>query len=246
MALVKAKRGISGYGQSIGILVLDDFYPCIPGDVRNATTYSYPVTFKIVKGVTIHRVVYEPDSELIKSFIEAGKELVKEGARAITGDCGYLALIQKEMAAALPVPVFMSSLMQIPMVSRMLQPGQKVGIIAGADRTKITKKHLKAVGVDESMPVVVTAMENCEEFMDSICHGKGRMDTNLVEKEIVGVAKELVSNNPDIGAILLECSSFPPYAAAVQEATGLPVFDFITLINMVHQAVCQRRYSGVM
>ncbi len=134
MATIKAKKGISGYGQGIGILLLDDLYPCIPGDVRNATTYSFPVTFKIVKGATIKRLLYEADLTLAKSFIKAGMELAQEGVRAITGDCGYLALFQKEIAAALPVPVFMSSLMQIPLVSRMLKPTQKVGVIAADSR----------------------------------------------------------------------------------------------------------------
>ena len=34
-----------------------------------------------------------------------------------------------------------------------------------------------------------------------------------------------------MSAILLECSNMPPYAYAVQRATGLPVFDCTTLSN---------------
>ena len=48
----------------------------------------------------------------------------------------------------------------------------------------------------------------------------------------------------DLAAILLECSDMPPYAAAVQEATQLPVFDFITLIRWLRSGVAQRPYSG--
>lgn len=245
MTIVKAKKGITGYGQSIGILVLDDLYPCIPGDVRNATTYSFPVTFKVVKGATIKRLVCEADPTLAKSFTEAGMELVQEGVCAITGDCGYLALFQKEIAAALPVPVFMSSLMLIPLVSRMLKPDQKVGFIASGAKY-ITKKHFESVGVDDSVPIVMTGLDNCEEFMKSVWQGKGVQDTTLIEKGIVSVAKKFVSENPEIGAIVLECSSFPPYAAAIQKVTNLPVFDFITLINMVYNAVRQKRYVGFM
>ena len=57
-------------------------------------------------------------------------------------------------------------------------------------------------------------------------------------------ALELLNDDSDIGAILLECSDLPPYAAAVQAATQLPVFDFITLIRWLHHATTQRPYSG--
>lgn len=212
--IVKAKKGISGYGQAIGILTLDDLYPIAPGDVRNATTYSFPVTFKIVKGATIRRLLYEADLTLAKSFIEAGLELIEEGVRAITGDCGFLALFQKEIAVASPTPVFMSSLMQIPLVSRMLKPAQKVGVIT-ADARQLTKKHFEAVGVDDSISTVITGMENCPEFRKAVLEGEGTFDTDIIEKAIVSVTKKFVSENPEIGAIVLECSSFPPYAAAI-------------------------------
>ena len=94
--------------------------------------------------------------------------------------------------------------------------------------------------------MVMIGLDDCEEFMKSVWQGKETQDTTLVEKEIVSVAKKFVSENPEIGAIVLECSSFPPHAAAIQEATNLPVFDFITLINMVYSAVRQRRYVGFM
>jgi len=54
----------------------------------------------------------------------------------------------------------------------------------------------------------------------------------------------VVKPNPDIGAILLECSDMPPYSADVQRAVNLPVFDFITMINWVHHSVAQRPYYG--
>ncbi len=66
-----------------------------------------------------------------------------------------------------------------------------------------------------------------------------------MKKEVVKVAKSLVKQNPQTGAIVLECASMPPFAAAVQEAVGLPVFDINTLTNYVYNAVVQRRYSGI-
>ena len=67
----------------------------------------------------------------------------------------------------------------------------------------------------------------------------------MLEAETVGVARDLVRRDPSIGAILLECSLLPPYAAAVQEATALPVFDFTHLVTMVHGACVRRRFVGI-
>lgn len=36
----------------------------------------------------------------------------------------------------------------------------------------------------------------------------------------------------------------PPYAAAIQNATQLPVFDFITLVRWLHSGVAQKPYNG--
>jgi hypothetical protein len=65
-----------------------------------------------------------------------------------------------------------------------------------------------------------------------------------VEGEVVEVARSLVEREPAVGALLLECSLLPPYAAAVQEAVGLPVFDYVTMIRHVFSAVIRRRYTG--
>lgn len=73
---------------------------------------------------------------------------------------------------------------------------------------------------------------------------RGHFDNSIAQQEIVHLARELVQENDDLGAILFECSDMPPYAAAVQAATQLPVFDFITLIKWLHSGVAQRPYEG--
>ena len=54
-------RNADSYGHAVGILLLDYRGPFIPGDVGNATTYDFPVMFKLVKGLTLARVL-EGDS----------------------------------------------------------------------------------------------------------------------------------------------------------------------------------------
>ena len=73
---------------------------------------------------------------------------------------------------------------------------------------------------------------------------RGSFDNTEVGKEVVKAATELVQQNEDIGAILLECSDTPPYACQVQKAVRLPVYDFITMIKWLHNATSQKPYHG--
>jgi Asp/Glu/hydantoin racemase len=46
-----------------------------------------------------------------------------------------------------------------------------------------------------------------------------------------------VAAHPDLGAIVLECTNMPPYAGDIRRATGLPVFDIVSLVTLVHTAL---------
>lgn len=134
----KLYGGYSTYGEVIGILKLETVEPKVPGDIGNATSYSFPVKYKIVKGATTARLVEKNDPMLLDLFVNAAKELENEGVRAITTSCGFTAIFQKEMAEALEIPVFMSSLLQVPLVSSMLAKNKKVEILT-ANKRKLTK-----------------------------------------------------------------------------------------------------------
>jgi hypothetical protein len=43
-----------------------------------------------------------------------------------------------------------------------------------------------------------------------------------------------VSEHPDVGAVVLECTNMPPYTADIQRETGRPVFDIVSLVRLVH------------
>lgn len=235
----------SWYGESVGILILNAAYPCIPGNVGNATTFDFPVRYKQIREASIHRLLNQRDRTLIEPFIAAARELEAEGVKAITGACGFMALFQPEIAAALSVPVFLSSLMQIPFMHQISGPGRRIGIIT-ADATALTDDHFRAVGVSADIPLAVAGMQEKDEFRQAVLEEKGTLDSTRMEQEVVAVARELVARHADVGPILLECSDLPPFAHAVHAATGRPVFDFITMIRHVHAALDQRPYGGRM
>ena len=149
------------------------------------------------------------------------------------GACGYFARFQRELAEALPVPVFLSSLCQVPMVLGALQPQQQLGILC-AKQSSLDQRMLTAVGIREDAPIVVAGMENSPGFRGAILEDQGWMDLDQVQDEVVSTAVRLVADHPEVGALLLECSDMPPYAKKIQDATGLPVWDYVTLIDWIH------------
>lgn len=235
-------RDADTYGHAIGILLLDYRGPFIPGDVGNATSYGYPVLFKLVKGLTLDRV-FAGDPECESAIVEAAKELEAFGVRGISSDCGFLVQYQEAVKRAVKVPVFMSSLLQIPFVARMLDTSRPVGCIT-ASRTNLGNRVLALAGIESDINVVIKGMEDQPHFKEAILEERGELDSDLIEAETVACGQELTARYPEMGAIVLECSMLPPYASALQEATGLPVFDFITMIDYFYQATHRRPYRG--
>lgn len=238
----RIRKGQYIAGHAIGIVHLEVWYPLIPGNVVNASTFDFPVRYKLVPGATQARIL-AADPTLLDDIIAAGRELEQEGVRALVGACGYFGNFQREVAAALDIPVFLSSLLQVPIIHRALKPGRKIGILC-ADSHSLRPSTLEACGVTPAIPVVIVGLEDKPEF-GKILYSKGEFDYDRLEQEVVESAQEMVREHPDIGAVLLECSDLPPFAAAVQDAVGLPVFDFITMINWIYRALVQRPYTGI-
>ncbi len=219
----------------VGVLLLDTRFPRIPGDIGNTASYAHPVLFRVVRDATVPRIVTRDlDRRLLGPFLDSALELEREGVLAITTSCGFLVLFQDELARALHVPFFASSLLQIPLAYRMVQ--RPVGVIT-ADATALTKEHLQAAGVDASMPVHVAGLEQCEAFASAILRDGPSLDRVAVEHEVVATAHALLRREPRIGAFVCECHNLAPYGPAIQRATGRPVFDIFSLVALVAQAV---------
>jgi Asp/Glu/hydantoin racemase len=237
-----ARGGKSIYGAPLGILMLEARFPRIPGDMGNGTTWPFPVLFRVVRGATPERVVLEGARGLLPEFIAAARELVDLGAEAITTNCGFLSLFQRELAEAVQVPVATSSLMQVPWVQATLPPGRRVGVVT-VSRGSLTPAHLAAASVPRDTPVVGT--EGGREFFRVLIKAEAAdMDVALAEQDILDAGRALVAAHPEVGAIVLECTNMPPYAAALQAALGLPVHDIYSMISWFHAGLRPRRFSG--
>jgi hypothetical protein len=233
---MRVRGGQNVYGFSVGILMLDTRFPRIPGDMGHAATFDFPVRYQRVAGASPDRVVRQGARALLPAFVEGARVLEREGVRAISTNCGFLARFQAELAASVAVPVFTSSLLLVPLVHRMLAPDRAVGILT-VDASALGPSHLAAAGIGPEVPTAVAGLETEKEFSRVLLDDLLELDVEACREEHVRVARRLVEAHPEVGALVLECTNMPPYRADVQAATGLPVFDITTLVRMVHDAV---------
>ncbi len=240
---VTKNQWVAGY--TVGIILLDVHYPLLPGNVVNANTYSYPVRHMWVEGANQARM-HSGDDTLLPELIKTAKQLELEGCRAVCGACGYFGHFQKRVADAVDIPVYLSSIIQVPWIAAGLKSSEKIGILC-ADGHNLTASLFAACHVSEADAdrCVVKSAGHLPEF-SAFMERRGHFDNAKIRQELIALATELVTENSDVGAILLECSDMPPYAADIQAALNLPVFDFITMINFVHQSVAQKPYFGFM
>jgi hypothetical protein len=212
----------------LGILMLATRFPRPPGDIGNPASFAFPVRYARVASATPQRVVREHAQDLLDPFIEAGRALVANGAAGITTSCGFLAVFQRELAAALPVPVASSSLLQAAWLAPLLPKGRTVGVLT-IDADALDARHLAGVGAPPDLPI--EGVDPAGEFATRILRDHTTLDTQAAEREVVDAATRLVRRRPEVAALVLECTNMPPYAAAVQRATGRAVYDILTLLD---------------
>ncbi|HEX6720906.1 MAG TPA: aspartate/glutamate racemase family protein [Burkholderiaceae bacterium] len=211
----------------LGVLMLDTRFPRVVGDVGNPTSFAIPVRHRVVAGASPQRVVRDGDPALLQPFVDTARELVDQGACAITTSCGFLVQFQQALEAALPVPVWSSSLLKL---SELAAPG-----VITVDVLSLGAAHLRAAGADATVPVVGLAPE-CH-LQRALLEDLAHIDPQQAESDVVEAAQRLVARWPAVREIVLECTNMPPYAKAVARATRRPVHHIISLLHERWQAL---------
>ena len=101
----------------------------LPGNSTNPKTFAFPVKYSRVKGANIHTILEKPCQKVLQSMIQEARKMEEQGIGAITTSCGFNSIFQRELADSVNIPVFTSSLMQIPFVRNMIRKQQAVGVI---------------------------------------------------------------------------------------------------------------------
>ena len=177
---------------------------------------------------------------LLDDFIEAGLELVHLGCDGIATNCGFLVNLQHKFSAGIGIPVATSSLLQASAIQQTLPAGRTLGILTISQET-LSAEHLKNAGISSDTPIVGTGAKS--HFSTQILNDANEIDFHQARHENVEAALKLVTEHPQIGAILLECTNMVPFAADIRQATGRPVYSMYTYVLWFHSALQPRRFN---
>ena len=243
---MKVKGGRNFYGEAIGVIVFENnITPAILGDVRNALSYDFPVRFKVIKGISPESNSPQNNFD-IDGLVQAVRELEQDGVRAIMISSGCLTKYLFEVASNVSIPILSTPLALVPMISTAIGDNLKVGIIT---ENQYSAEVLNKIGINEKAPYIIEEldMDNAETYVRTYIQGKTEcVDYDKIRRELVSLITELVKNNPDIGAIVLDGAPLASFTEAIKEEIGLPMADFMSLARMVYRAIVPQDYEGFM
>jgi len=232
---------------TLGILRLDYDYPPAPGDIDSPESFHYDVYYRVVPGFTFKMCQSGKLSpEVEERFKQAVQWLVAKGVSGITGDCGFMMYFQALARRITSIPVFMSSLAQLPAVTCAYAFNEKIAIFTANGKSLAPMKELIrdecAVDPDEKRFIIV----GCQDIpgFNQVALG-GKVDIAKVTPGMVSLAKQVIREHPDLRAFLLECTELGPYSDAIRMNTGLPVFDAITGCNFFISGMQDAKGFGI-
>ncbi|MBI4588426.1 MAG: hypothetical protein HY725_06275 [Candidatus Rokubacteria bacterium] len=219
----------------IGIMMLDCPQIDVPGCSQSDSTYRFAIKRRVVKGASVAQMT-SGSRELLAPVLETARELEREGVDAIMGDCGFMALFQRELQAQASVPVFASSLLLVPLVAQLLPQGRRVGILTYRANT-LSEAHFNGAGwSSEQIPVAVAGVDEQSAWRLFLTPGYP-FQSEERERQLLMVSRRLVAQYPDLGALVLECTIMPPFARKLQAEIHLPIFDITMLASLVAQSL---------
>ena len=213
---------------TLGLLMLETRFARLPGDIGHPHTFGFPVLRRTVVGATPARVVRTRDPTLLAPFVAAARALVAEGADAIATSCGFLARWQRELQAALPVPVWTSALLELAALAEPAGVVPRCGVIT-IDAAALGAPAFEAVGV--RVPPPVEGITPGSPLHRTLLEDLPTLDAIDAAAQVVAAGRRLLARVPALDTFVLECTNLPPYAQALRAATGCAVRDVTTLLE---------------
>lgn len=240
---MKLTGGYTNYGQNIGILMLETKFPRIVGDIGNANTFHTHVRYRTVRNITKGPITAKNmEQELLLPFMDAARSLEAEGCKAITTSCNFLAGFQKQLADAVNIPVFTSTLMLVPMIRTMLNRDLEIAIFTENPQVISEEYYRQAGWSSHQIPVAVSGMPDDSPFSNLFIRDRMEEDLGTLKDCVEEMTRNHMATHPHTGTIVLECANFAPFTGFIQDLTGLPVFGMNQLLEYIESCINPPRY----
>jgi len=233
--------GCGADGYAIGVIGVKTNFPLIVGNIVNVKTFPFPVYVKVLEHIDGSDILTYRE-EYVEAIIDAANDLVSIGARAVVGACGSFANYQTAISDQVAVPTFMSVMLQVPLVMMGLRSDQTIGVLA-FDKAAVTSHVFAECGISEPERLRIYSTDAMEQSI-KLRAGDPTFSNEQFGDDLAEMSINIVEDDPDVGAIVIQCSELPPYAWKIQRATGLPVFDVNSLVTWAHQAAERQVYAG--
>lgn len=231
----------TSFPRPIGILYFATAGERIAGDPGFVGTFPFPVLYGTVEGS--YRDLITGSDDACRRLCLAARELADQGACAIAGDCGLMAMYQREMADCAGVPVVSSSLVLLPFLRQIVPQDTHIGILTGHSEL-LAYSHLVGAGAGELQNIAIQGMQDEPHFRETVIEGRGHHDYQLMKADVIHATEKLLARSSRTGAILLECSNLTTYGYEISNRFALPVFDINTAIGFLQRSFNQTNYSN--
>lgn len=230
---------------ALGILMLQDPAQTRPGTLFHPTTFPFPTICRRVPDAWVSNVVFGgEDDKMEAAFIAAAKELVRDGAVALTSNCGFTIKYQEAMTRALSVRVSMSSLLLLPYLAATIKG--RIGILS-FDSRPLTADLLKSAGVQSHDRIAIAGIEKSKTWQTVMAEPANDCVVSKVTKnddggsqlaeDVLAAIALLRKQHDDIEVLLFECAGFPVVAREVRKRTGLPVYDAVSNAKLLMEGL---------
>jgi len=213
--------------------MLDTQFPRWMGDIGCPNGWPVELLYQKVNGMFPKEIVRSSETlqkhDVLPFFVRAAEDLISQGVGGITTSCGFLILLQNELQSRLPVPVITSSLLLLP---KLLADNATVGVLS-MDELALGDAHFLAAGVlqKDLSRLRIQGVAPSEEFASAIMQNRLHMNFDAAQRSVVSAAVSMQKKSPELRHVVLECTNMPPYAKAIEAATGWQLHSLHQLLK---------------
>jgi len=220
---------------TLGVLRLDYEYTPAPGDVTYPDTFSYPVYYRVVKGLSYQMCKEgKMTPEVQEEFIAAIKYLDDRNVAGITCDCALSFHFQQLARSYTVRPIFLSPLTQLPAMMSAYGKEEDILIVTCShdDFKPLIPIIVKECDFDpEEERFIVASCDKIPGFLEYI-FSKDKHGSEAIEKGIENLVAEHIAKDPLIRCVLFEGTALTPFADAIKASSKLPVFDSLSMCDL--------------